>query len=276
MVKRVAAIHDLAGIGRCSLTVITPVISAMGIQCCPVPTAILSTHTGGYTGFSFLDMTEELKRYIKHWKELDERFDAIYTGFLGSAAQISLVDEFITDFNHDECILMVDPVLGDNGLAYATCDSVLCGKMYELAKRADVLTPNLTEAAILLNEDYSSAPTDEEGLENWLKRMSELGPKQIVLTGLNDSENRLKVAIYDKSVGQAQFLYGERVGGDYPGTGDIFASVLLGGLMNGKSLSESTRKSMDFVRECVAFTYEQKTTPREGILVEPMLKYLMQ
>ena len=275
MVKRVAAIHDLAGIGRCSLTVITPVISAMGIQCCPVPTAILSTHTGGYTGFSFLDMTEELKRYIRHWKELNERFDAIYTGFLGSAEQISLVDNFITDFNHDECLLMVDPVLGDNGKAYATCDAVLCGKMYELAKRADILVPNLTEAAILLGEDYSSAPSDEEGLENWLRRLSDLGPKQIVLTGLNEGKDKLKVAIFDKSVGSAEFLYGTKVGGDYPGTGDIFASVLLGGLLNGGTLSECTRKSMDFVHDSVKFTYEAGTTPREGILVEPMLKYLM-
>ncbi len=275
MTKRVAAIHDLAGIGRCSLTAIIPVISAMGIQCCPVPTAILSTHTGGYTGFSFLDMTDELKKYIAHWKELNEKFDAIYTGFLGSAAQISLVNDFITDFNHDSCLLMVDPVLGDNGKAYATCDAVLCGKMCELAKRAYIMTPNLTEAAILLGKDYNSAPSDEEGLEKWLRQLSALGPEQIVLTGLNNGPDKLTVAVYDRSVGSAQFLYGERVGGDYPGTGDIFTSVLLGGLLNGNTLSDSARKAMDFVRDCVKYTYDMKTTVREGLLLEPMLKLLM-
>ncbi|NLD87504.1 MAG: pyridoxamine kinase, partial [Clostridiales bacterium] len=271
MIKRVAAVHDLAGLGRCSLTAIIPILSAMGVQCCPVPTAILSTQTGGYSDYSFFDMTEELKPYIEHWKSRNERFDSIYTGFLGSADQISMVNDFIRDFRHEDCIVMVDPVLGDNGEAYATCDALLCSKMYELAKCADIITPNLTEAAILLGESYSNAPTDEKGIKLWLKRLSDLGPRHIVITGLSKGKDKLAVAVYDKSTGNAALLSGNKVGGDYPGTGDIFASVLLGGLLSGGDLFKCTRQAMDFVHDSVKYTFECGSPVREGLLFEHTL-----
>ena len=147
---RVAAIHDLSGFGRCSLTVAIPILSAMGLQCCPVPTAFLSTHTGGFQGFTFLDMTDELPKITEHWKSLNLHFASVYSGFLGSERQIDLVSQFIHTFRAPGTIVVVDPVMGDDGRAYQTCTPALCAGMARLADAADVITPNLTEAAFLL------------------------------------------------------------------------------------------------------------------------------
>ena len=161
---RVAAIHDMSGFGRCSLTVAIPVLSAMGVQCCPLPTAFLSTHTGGFQGFTFLDMTEEMPRVAEHWKSLGLTFSAIYSGFLGSERQIGIVADFIRDFRTPDTVVVVDPVMGDDGQAYQTYTPAMCGGMARLAELADVITPNLTEAAFLLGLDYRELPTDGDGL----------------------------------------------------------------------------------------------------------------
>ena len=157
---RVAAIHDMSGFGRCSLTVAIPVLSAMGVQCCPLPTAFLSTHTGGFQGFTFLDMTEEMPRVAEHWKSLGLTFSAIYSGFLGSERQIGIVADFIREFRTPGTVVVVDPVMGDDGQAYQTYTPAMCGGMARLAELADVITPNATEAAFLLGLDYRELPTD--------------------------------------------------------------------------------------------------------------------
>ncbi len=154
LTPRVAAIHDLSGFGRCSLTVAIPILSAMGLQCCPLPTAFLSTHTGGFEGFTFLDMTEEMPRVAAHWKSLDLRFQAIYSGFLGSVRQIDIVENFIREFRREDTVVVVDPVMGDHGEVYQTYTSAMCAGMARLAELADVITPNLTEAALLLGLPY--------------------------------------------------------------------------------------------------------------------------
>ena len=168
---RVTAIHDMSGFGRCSLTVALPILSAMGVQCCPLPTAFLSTHTGGFEGFTFLDMTDEMPKIARHWKSLGLRFDAVYSGFLGSARQIGMVADFIRDFRGDG-VVVVDPVMGDGGAVYRTYTPEMCAGTARLAEQADVITPNLTEAALLLGIPYGELPGGEAGCRAIVERLS--------------------------------------------------------------------------------------------------------
>ena len=161
-VKRVAAIHDLSGFGRASLTAIIPILSSMGVQVCPLPTAILSNHTGGFDTFSFVDFTDHMQDYIDHWKELKIDFDCIYSGFLGSERQIEIVSGFIDDFGTKDNMVVIDPVLGDNGNLYSTMDQGLVEGMKHLVTKADIITPNFTEVSLLLGEEYKQTTTDEE------------------------------------------------------------------------------------------------------------------
>lgn len=179
---RVAAIHDMSGFGRCSLTVAIPVLSAMGVQCCPLPTAFLSTHTGGFTGFTFLDMTEEMPKVAAHWQELALRFHAIYSGFLASERQIGIVSDFIRTFRRSDTLVVIDPVMGDDGKAYQTYTSALCSGMTHLAELADVITPNLTEAAFLLGRPYDQLPQEEAGLQELVRELGLHGRRSVVLT----------------------------------------------------------------------------------------------
>ena len=175
LVKKVAAIHDMCGAGRVSLTAVIPVLSAMGIEACPLPTALLSNHTQ-YPSFSFLDLTDNMVAMINEWKTLDIRFDAIYSGFLGSTRQIDIVANFIVDFRRDETLVVVDPVLGDNGKLYATFDDSMVEGMRRLVNSADVITPNLTEAFALLGRSYQTTLTEVE-LKTILKDLAAMGPK---------------------------------------------------------------------------------------------------
>ena len=164
MTPRVAAIHDMSGFGRCSLTVAIPILSAMGVQCCPLPTAFLSTHTGGFEGFTFLDMTDEMSKVADHWASLGLTFQAVYSGFLGSERQIGVVEDFICRFRGPDTVVVVDPVMGDYGRVYQTYTAAMCSGMARLAELADVITPNLTEAALLLGQPYETLPAGEAGL----------------------------------------------------------------------------------------------------------------
>ena len=180
---RVAAIHDMSGFGRCSLTVAIPILSAMGVQCCPLPTAFLSTHTGGFEGFTFLDMTDEMPRIAAHWARLGLEFQAIYSGFLGSERQIGIVEDFIRRFRRPDTVVVVDPVMGDFGRIYQTYTAAMCGGMARLAALADVITPTLTEAALLLGQPYETLPAGEAGLRQITERLSLEGRRSVVLTG---------------------------------------------------------------------------------------------
>ena len=183
LTPRVAAIHDMSGFGRCSLTVAIPILSAMGLQCCPLPTAFLSTHTGGFEGFTFLDMTDEMPKVARHWKSLDLEFQAIYSGFLGSERQIGMVADFIRDFRSPETIVVIDPVMGDHGKVYQTYTPAMCEGTARLAMQADVITPNLTEAALLLDMPYEALPSGEAGCREIVERLSLEGQRSVVLTG---------------------------------------------------------------------------------------------
>ena len=272
---RVAAIHDLSGFGRCSLTIVIPALSAMGIQCCPLPTAYLSTHTGGFEGNTFLDMTDQMAPVSAHWQSLGLRFDAIYTGFMGSREQIALSGEFIRAFRREGTIAVVDPVLGDHGRAYRTCTPEMCSGMVELAELADVITPNRTEAALLLGADYGAVRLDSEAACTlWAERLSLGGRRSVVLTGASPRPDRAGAAFFDRATGKTGLVCAPLAPGQFHGTGDLFASVLTGALVRGSSLPEAARLAADFTALAARRTAEQDIPRREGVDFEPLLGVL--
>ena len=272
---RAAAIHDLSGFGRCSLTVAIPILSAMGVQCCPLPTAFLSTHTGGFQGFTFLDMTEELPRIARHWKSLDLRFQAIYSGFLGSERQIDIVADFIRTFRNRDAIVVVDPVMGDDGRAYQTYTPALCAGMCRLAELADVITPNLTEAAFLLDRDYSALDRSEAGLRRLTEELSLGGTRSVALTGASLEAGKTGAVCFDARTGRTQAVQTDFIVHPLHGTGDVFASVLTGALLRGRSLAGAAEQAVEFIRACAVRTVEQDLPLREGVDFEPLLGLLM-
>ncbi len=274
MTPRAAAIHDMSGFGRCSLTVAIPILSAMGVQCCPLPTAFLSTHTGGFTGFTFLDMTEEMPKVAAHWKSLDLRFDAIYSGFLGSEAQIDIVEDFIRAFRTPDTVVVIDPVMGDDGAAYQTYTPAMCAGMARLAELADVITPNLTEAAFLLGMDYGDLPRGEVGLRQIVRELSMEGKRSVALTGASLAPGKTGAMCFDAATGETEAVQTDFIAHPLHGTGDVFASVLTGGLVKGKSLTEAAREAVEFIRACAVRTVEQNLPMREGVDFEPLLGLL--
>ncbi len=273
---RVAAIHDLSGFGRCSLTVAIPVLSAMGLQCCPLPTAFLSTHTGGFEGFTFLDMTDEMPRAARHWKSLGLDFQAVYSGFLGSARQISIVETFIRDFRRADTTVVVDPVMGDHGVLYQTYTEEMCAGMATLAKAADVITPNLTEAALLLGIPYQDLPAGEDGCRRIAEALSLDGRRSVVLTGASTSPGLTGAMCFDARSGRTSAVQTRRVDREFHGTGDVFASVLTGALVQGSSLEDAAAQAVEFVRACAQRTLAQQLPMREGVDFEPLLGLLTQ
>lgn len=271
MTPRVAAIHDMSGFGRCSLTVAIPILSAMGIQCCPLPTAFLSTHTGGFEGFTFLDMTDEMPKVSAHWKQLGLSFQALYSGFLGSERQIGIVEDFIRDFRSPGTVVVVDPVMGDHGKVYQTYTPAMCAGTAHLAAQADVITPNLTEAALLLGVPYENLPAGESGCREIVERLSLEGKRSVVLTGASAGEDETGAVCFDTATGRVETVQTKRVPREFHGTGDVFASVLTGALVQGASLTGAARAAVDFVRLCAERTAAQGLPMREGVDFEPLL-----
>ena len=269
---RVAAIHDISGFGRCSLTVVLPVLGAMGAECCPMPTAFLSAQTAFPKSDRavFLDMTDQLERTGSHWQELNVQFDAIYSGFLGSEAQIGLLGEFIRKFRGKDTLVVVDPVMGDWGKPYRTYTPDLCRRMGELAEHADVITPNLTEAAILLGEEYDPAP-GEDKVRAWLERLSLKGTRSVVITGVSPAPGMVGAACFDRATGEMSVPSTQEVPVAYSGTGDLFSSVMLGALLRGESLHQATALAVEFVQKCAAFTQGLDGDRREGVMFERLL-----
>ena len=273
---RVAAIHDMSGFGRCSLTVAMPILSAMGIQCCPLPTAFLSTHTGGFEGFTFLDMTDELPKVAAHWKSLHLDFQAIYSGFLGSERQIAIVEDFLREFRGADTAAVIDPVMGDHGAVYQTYTPAMCAGMARLAELADVITPNLTEAALLLGVPYEELPVGEAGCREIVERLSLDGRRSVVLTGASTAPELTGAMCFDAKTGRTEAVQTRRVPQEFHGTGDVFASVLTGALVQGASLPDAARQAVDFVRACAERTAKAGIPIREGVEFEPLLGLLTQ
>ncbi len=271
---RVAAIHDLSGFGRCSMTVVSPVLSAMGVQCCPILTAYLSTHTGGFEGYVSVDLTEQMEGTIAHWRRLGLTFDGVYTGFMASPRQIELSALAMDVLKRQGGVAVADPVMGDHGRRYATYTDEMCAAMGGLCDHADVITPNLTEAAFLLGVDYGSLTGDvAEGLE-LARALSAGGRRSVVLTGVSGGPGQVGAACYDCRTGTAGLAMAERVEGEYHGTGDIFASVLTGALVKGAELTDAAARAARFVSACARRTLAQDYPRREGVDFEPLLGLL--
>ena len=268
---RIAAIHDLSCFGRCSLTIALPVLSAMGCQCCPLPTALLSAHTG-FPGNTFLDLAAEMGRIAEHWAAMDLQFDAIYSGFLGSADQVDTVARFFNTFKKSDTAVIVDPVMGDHGTAYRTCTPELCRGMRVLAENSDVITPNLTEAALLLDRPYEEIRQSDA--YEVVRRLSLGGRRSVVLTGYSSESGQTGALCFDRDSGESKAVQTPREPQDFSGTGDLFASVLAGGVARGVPLFQAAQAAADFVRDCIARTLAEGLTEQDGVDFEPLLGQL--
>jgi pyridoxine kinase len=276
MIRRVAAIHDLSGFGKASLTNVIPTLSSMGVQVCPLPTAILSTHTGGFEGFSFLDLTDEMEKIIAHWKTVGARFEAIYSGFLGSPRQIDIVSRFIDDFRREEHLVVVDPVLADDGKLYSTMGLEMVEGMGRLVGKADMVTPNLTELALLVGEPYREEVGLDE-IKRWMMELSTRGPKYIVVTSVPVQETGQSSVIgLDAQSNRFWRVKNEKVPVSYPGTGDTFTSVLLGSMMRGESFPTALDRAVQFVSLAIRWSFGFDHEHREGVAIEAVLHTLQQ
>lgn len=272
--RRIAAIHDLSGIGRTSLMAVIPILSTMGFNVCPLPTAILSNHSQ-YPDFSFLDLTEEMPKIIDQWEKLGVNFDAIYTGYMGSPRQIEIVCGFIERFRRDETLVVVDPVLGDNGHLYSKMTQEMVEQMRRLARRADVLTPNLTEAFALLARPYKTDCTTEE-LKDLIAELSEMGPDTVIITGVPVpvQSGLTSVIARSKSDLRTWKVTCPYLPAHYPGTGDSFTSVITGSLLQGDSLPIALDRAAQFILQGIRSTFGYKMDNRDGILLERVLPNL--
>ncbi len=277
-VTRVAAIHDLSGFGRTSLTVVIPILSAMGIQVCPLPTAVLSTQTGGFDDFSFVDLTAAMHDFLAHWNKLSLRFDAVYSGFLGSPAQVETVAECIAQCLSPGGFAVVDPVLGDNGVLDPTMNMEMVEGMRRLITHAHCITPNLTEASLLLGEPYPGDSITPARLKDWLLRLSDMGPEMVLITSapLAKTAHKSAVVAYQRSRGLFWQMACDYIPAFYPGTGDTFASVVTGALLQGDSLPLAVDRAVQFVTLGIRATFGHDLPCRDGILLERVLPSLSQ
>ena len=269
-VKRILAIHDLCGFGRCSLSVIIPTLSAMGHQCCSLPTAFFSNPTN-YPEFTLHDLTGEMKPVLDRFHQMPTRFAAIYSGFMASAEQMDLV-KYAASLSPD-ALLVVDPVMGDGGRTYPTYTEEMCARMRILAEAADVIVPNVTEAAILLDEPYENRPKTEQAAREWLSRLSKSGLRAAVITGMRLQEHgeEIVTGYYDAAAQTEGFQSQPMAGRMYHGTGDTFAAVLTGMLVKKSPLRDAVTAAARFVRDCAAKTFALQTEPEEGVLLEAVL-----
>ncbi|MDD5901468.1 MAG: pyridoxamine kinase [Lachnospiraceae bacterium] len=265
--KKIAVINDFCGFGRCSLTVSLPIISALRVQCCPVPTSIFSNHTG-FESFFYTDYTGHMEEYIEEWKKLELQFSGILTGFLGAPAQVEIVKNFLAQFKQKDTILVVDPVMGDYGKLYPTYSPELARQMNSLVSLADIVTPNLTEACILTGTEYRSDMTEEEILRI-CERLSRSGPKKIVISGIERGED-LENFVYE--AGKAPELVREhKVGPCRSGTGDVFSSMIAADAVNGMEFLRSVRHASSFIAKVLCRAMELDLPKTDGICFEEFL-----
>ncbi len=268
MQKRVMAINDISCFGKCSLTVALPILSSAGLEACPVPTALLSTHTGGFSDYTFKNLDDQILPICEHWKKEGISFDSIYSGYLGSYEQIEIVKRIIDDFSDSDVTVLVDPVMGDNGKLYAGFEEHFAEGMFELCKKADIIVPNITEACYMLNIKYKEEFSEDEIAEIACK-FNEDGIKKAVITGIRLSQDTVSCAICEN--GKCTFVKNDLIGGMYHGTGDVFASALLSAIMSGNSLDIATKIAVYFVRKCILLTKSRYGDSHYGVDFEDLL-----
>ena len=272
--KRIVAVHDLSCIGRLSLMAVVPILTNMGLQVCPLPTAVLSCHTQ-FPDYTFLDLTEEMKRIIANWKKQQLRFHAFYTGYLGSPQQVQVVKDLLHDFRHEDD-LVVDPVLGDNGALYKGMNQQMVEEMRELIKHANVISPNITEMFLLLGEPYRAGAIDDKELKAYLRALSEAGPEIVIVTSVpvEGDPHQTSVYAYNRTDGRYWKVACPFLPAHYPGTGDSFTSVITGSLMQGDSLPVAIDRATQFILQGIRATFGYEYNNLEGIMLEKVLRNL--
>ena len=272
--KRIITVQELSCVGKCSLTVAIPVISAMGVEACVLPTAVLSTHTA-FKGVAFRDLTQDISKITSHWKNEKIHFDAIYTGYLGSFEQIDLMQKFIDDFGENDTLVIVDPCMGDNGSLYSGFTEDFASAMAKLCSRASVIVPNMTEACFMLGIPYLEKGYSQEYVEDLLKKLAALGSKRVVLKGINFNDKKLGIVSYDSESEKITWYFHEKMPQNFHGTGDIFASVITGALVRGLSLDKACRLAADFVVESIRATLSHPDYNWYGVDFEAALPNLI-
>ena len=266
--KRIAVINDITGFGRCSAAVAQPIISVMKLQCCVLPTALLSAHTG-FDEYYMKDCIYYMKEYINNWKHIGIEFQGISTGFLGSKEQIQVVEEFIKTFKKDDTILLVDPVMGDYGRLYTSYTEEMCIKIKKLLPYADVITPNLTEACKLVDIDYNNIELCDEILEDIAIKLCKTGPKRVVITGIL-MENKIINFAYERGK-KYKKICAKKIGEDRSGTGDVFSSILIASLVNGEDFYFAIEKAVEFINKTIKYTVDLGVLGVEGLCFEEYL-----
>ncbi len=268
MTKSVIAVHDISCFGRCSLTVALPIISGCGVNCTVLPTALLSTHTGGFNNPVKIDLTDNILPIYNHWKNEGLSFDGIYTGYLGSTKQPDILITIFGEMKKNGAKIFVDPVMGDNGKLYSSIDKKIVEGMRRMVAMSDIVMPNITEACLLLDIPYSPMPHDEKFVETLLKGMISLGASQAVITGVNPDKESVG-ACYLGDNGKISGCYRTRTQGSYHGSGDMFGSVLVGRLMHGDDMDTAVETAVDFVAEVIkASAKEKMKDTRAGLCFE--------
>ncbi len=266
--KKIAVINDYSGFGRCSIAVAMPLISYLGIQCCPVPTSIFSNHTG-FPEFFFDDYTDRMQEYIDNWKKLELRFSGIMTGFLGSKEQIDIVKKFIEDFRDDNTTIIVDPAMGENGKPYPTYTKEMCDEMKRLTEYADIITPNLTECCMLTGTEYKPEGWKKEELYNMAKKLLGFGAKKVVISGVH--MGRYIGNVIGEADKKPRIIKHEKTGDYRSGTGDIYAAIIAADSINRVDFESSVRKAAGFVKKAVAATERLKIPSTDGLAFEEVL-----
>lgn len=272
--KRIMTIQDISCIGKCSLTVALPIISAMGVEAGILPTAVLSTHTQ-FKNFTFRDLTDEIQPISDHWKSEGIGFDAIYTGYLGSFEQIALVSKFFDTFGTPQNQIIIDPVMGDYGKLYPGFTEDFAKEMAKLCGKADIILPNMTEASYMLGIDYVESGYDEAYVKEVLYKLSQLGAKNTVLTGVSFEKGKLGVMAYNSESGEYFSYFNDEVDAKYHGTGDVFASCCTGALMNDLSLADSLKIAADYTARCIQNTMDDPDRRTYGVNFEAEIPYLV-
>lgn len=272
--KRIMSIQDISCVGKCSLTVAVPIISATGVEASIVPTAVLSTHTQ-FSNFTFRDLTDDMEPIKEHWKKEGFKFDAIYTGYLGSERQIDIVDDYFDTFKTDNNYIIMDPAMADNGKLYTGFDTDFAKKMGQLCKKADIILPNISEACLMLGIDYPGEDASEDKIKDILLKLTSLGSKLVVITGTQFSDGTFGFSGYD-TVNKEFFHYGtEKVNYKSHGTGDVFASAFTGALMNNKSVFDSLKIAADYTCACIKNTYNDPESVNYAVNFEAEIPYLL-
>lgn len=275
--KKVAVINDLSGFGKCSLTAAIPALNVQGIQACPLPTAILSNQTG-YPDYCSVDFTDNLKPFIHQWKKLNPHFDGILTGFVSDIKQIKIIEEFCDLFKKDGTLLVVDPVMADDGKIYPIYSKEFCSEIKRLAMRADIITPNLTEFCVLTDSDYNNIMTHayKKSMQSVLfekaKKLFSGGIKTVIITSVPLVEGMVTNCIITPD--GVETVSSKKFAGSFSGTGDLFASVVCGGVVKGDSVYDSVCRAVRFLEASISATVCECTRPEDGICFEPFLKLL--